>query len=140
MLKQKIAAVRIAVALGISLTSPPHAAKKQLKSIGITVGSLGNPYFVTIVKGAEAKAKQINPAANVTAVSADYDMSKQFTQIDNFIAAHVDMILLNAADPKAIEPAVKKARAAGIVVVAVDVAAAGAGAPVQAKHAQPGEL
>ena len=140
MLKQKIAAVSIAVALGISLTVPAHAADKQLKSIGITVGSLGNPYFVTIVKGAEAKAKQINPAANVTAVSADYDMSKQFTQIDNFIAAHVDMILLNAADPKAIEPAVKKARAAGIVVVAVDVAAAGADATVQTNNVQAGEL
>ena len=140
MLKQKIAAVSIAVALGISLTVPAHAADKQLKSIGITVGSLGNPYFVTIVKGAEAKAKQINPGANVTAVSADYDMSKQFTQIDNFIAAHVDMILLNAADPKAIEPAVKKARAAGIVVVAVDVAAAGADATVQTNNVQAGEL
>jgi len=140
MLKQKIAAVSIAVALGISLTAPAHAADKQLKSIGITVGSLGNPYFVTIVKGAEAKAKQINPGANVTAVSADYDMSKQFTQIDNFIAAHVDMILLNAADPKAIEPAVKKARAAGIVVVAVDVAAAGADATVQTNNVQAGEL
>jgi ribose transport system substrate-binding protein len=140
MLKQKIASLSIAVALGFSLTAPVHAADKQLKSIGITVGSLGNPYFVTIVKGAEAKAKQINPAANVTAVSADYDMSKQFTQIDNFIAAHVDMILLNAADPKAIEPAVKKARAAGIVVVAVDVAAAGADATVQTNNVQAGEL
>jgi ribose transport system substrate-binding protein len=140
MLKQKIAVVSIAVALGLSLTAPAQAADKQLKSIGITVGSLGNPYFVTIVKGAEAKAKQINPAATVTAVSADYDMSKQFTQIDNFIAAHVDMILLNAADPKAIEPAVKKARAAGIVVVAVDVVAAGADATVQTNNVQAGEL
>jgi ribose transport system substrate-binding protein len=140
MFKQKIAAASIAVALGFSLTSPAHAADKQLKSIGITVGSLGNPYFVTIVKGAEAKAKQINPAATVTAVSADYDMSKQFTQIDNFIAAHVDLILLNAADPKAIEPAVKKAQAAGIVVIAVDVAAAGADATVQTNNVQAGEL
>src|SRR5580704_3800308 len=123
MLKQKIAVVSIAVALGFSLTAPAHAADKQLKSIGITVGSLGNPYFVTIVKGAEAKAKQINPNANVTAVSADYDMS-----------------LLNAADPKAIEPAVKKARAAGIVVIAVDVAAAGADATVQTNNVQAGEL
>lgn len=140
MLKQKIAVVSVAMALGFSLTAPAQAADKQLKSIGITVGSLGNPYFVTIVKGAEAKAKQINPAATVTAVSADYDMSKQFTQIDNFIAAHVDMILLNAADPKAIEPAVKKARAAGIVVVAVDVVAAGADATVQTNNVQAGEL
>jgi ribose transport system substrate-binding protein len=130
----------IALAIGIGMTGSAHAADKPLKSIGITVGSLGNPYFVTISKGAEAKAKAINPNAKVTAVSSDYDMNKQFTQIDNFISAHVDMILLNAVDPKAIEPAVKKAQKAGIVVVAVDVAAAGADATVQTNNVQAGEI
>ena len=50
------------------------------------------------------------------------------------------MILLNAVDPKAIEPAVKKAKAAGIVVVAVDVAAAGADATVQTNNVQAGQI
>jgi len=76
----------------------------------------------------------------VTSVSADYDLNKQFTQIDNFIASGVDLILLNAVDPKAIEPAVKKAQAAGIVVMAVDVAAAGADATVQTNNVQAGEI
>ncbi|WP_321788766.1 ABC transporter substrate-binding protein [Paraburkholderia sp. J94] len=128
-----------ALALGCALQGA-HAADKQLKSIGVTVGSLGNPYFVTIVQGAEAKAKQINPNAKVTAVSADYDLNKQFTQIDNFISAHVDIILLNASDPKAIEPAVRKARAAGIVVIAVDVSAAGADATVQTDNVKAGAI
>jgi ribose transport system substrate-binding protein len=129
-------------ALALSFIGSPsaHAAGKELKSIGITVGSLGNPYFVTLAKGAEAKAKQINPNVNVIAVSSDYDMNKQFTQIDNFISAHVDLIMLNAVDPKAIEPAVKKAQKAGIVVVAVDVAAAGADATVQTNNVQAGEI
>lgn len=139
MFKQKAVLASIALGFGFAMTAA-QAADKPLKSIGITVGSLGNPYFVTIVKGAEAKAKQINPNAKVTSVSADYDLNKQFTQIDNFISAHVDMILINAADPKAIEPAVKKAQAAGIVVVAVDVAAAGANATVQTNNFQAGEL
>jgi ribose transport system substrate-binding protein len=139
MFKQKAALACLALSLGFAVPAA-HAADKPLKSIGITVGSLGNPYFVTIAQSAEAKAKQINPNVKVTAVSADYDLNKQFTQIDNFISAHVDMILLNAADPKAIEPAVRKARAAGIVVVAVDVAAAGADATVQTNNVQAGEL
>ncbi|HTH62117.1 MAG TPA: ABC transporter substrate-binding protein [Paraburkholderia sp.] len=134
-------AVLAAAALGLGLAlQGAHAADKPLKSIGITVGSLGNPYFVTIVQGAEAKAKQLNSSAKVTSVSADYDLNKQFTQIDNFISAHVDMILLNAVDPKAIEPAVKKAQAAGIVVVAVDVKAAGADATVQTDNVKAGAL
>jgi ribose transport system substrate-binding protein len=116
------------------------ASAKDLNAIGITLGSLGNPFFVALAKGAEAKAKEINPDVKVNTASADYDLNKQFTQIDNFIAAGVDMILLNAADPRAIVPAVKRAQAAGIVVVAVDVAAAGVDATVQTNNMQAGEI
>ena len=116
------------------------AAAKDLNSIGITLGSLGNPFFVALSQGAEAKAKEINPNVTVNTASADYDLNKQFTQIDNFIASGVDMILVNASDPNAIAPAIKRAQAAGIVVVAVDVAAAGADATVQTNNIQAGEL
>ena len=116
------------------------AAAKDLNSIGITLGSLGNPFFVALSQGAEAQAKAINPNVKVNTASADYDLNKQFTQIDNFIASGVDMILVNASDPNAIAPASKRAQAAGIVVVAVDVAAAGADATVQTNNVQAGEI
>ena len=128
-----LAGAAMALALG-------SAEAKDLKSVGITLGSLGNPYFVTLAKGAEVKAKEINPAVRVNSVSADYDLNKQFTQVDNFIAAGVDLILINAVDAKAIEPAIKKAHAAGVIVVAVDVTAAGADATVQTNNVQAGEL
>ena len=129
----------LAAVLALSLATG-IAQARELKSIGITVGSLGNPFFVTIAKGAEAKAKQINPNVKVLAVSADYDLNKQFTQIDNFISAGVDLILINAADARAIEPAVRKAQKAGIAVIGVDVAAAGADATVQTNNVQAGEI
>ncbi|AGW94069.1 RbsB [Ralstonia pickettii DTP0602] len=116
------------------------AQQRQLKKVGVTLGSLGNPYFVALARGAEAAARQVNPQAKVTVLSADYDLNKQFTHIDSFIVAKVDLILINAADARAIEPAVRKARKAGIVVVAVDVAAAGADATVQTDNTQAGEL
>ena len=116
------------------------AGAKELKSVGITVGSLGNPYFVALSKGAEAEAKAINPAVKVTTASADYDLNKQFTQIDNFVSAGVDLILVNAADPRAIAPAIKRAQAAGVVVIAVDVAAAGADATVQTDNVKAGAI
>ena len=125
----------IALALVTGLTQA-----REIKSVGVTVGSLGNPFFVTIAKGAEAKVKELNPNAKVITASADYDLNKQFTQIDNFISAGVDLILLNAADAKAIEPAVRKAQKAGIAVVAVDVAAAGADATVQTDNVQAGKI
>jgi ribose transport system substrate-binding protein len=116
------------------------ASAKDLNSVGITLGTLGNPFFVAMTQGAEAEAKKINPNVKVNTASADYDLNKQFTQIDNFIASGVDLILINAADARAIAPAIKRAQAAGIVVVAVDVAAAGADATVQTNNVQAGEI
>jgi ribose transport system substrate-binding protein len=116
------------------------AVAKDLKALGVTVGSLGNPYFVALGKGVTDQAHQINPDAKVTIASADYDLNKQFTQIDNFVSSGVDMILVNAADPRAIAPAIKRAQAAGVTVIAVDVAAAGADATVQTDNVKAGEI
>ncbi|KDP88713.1 ABC transporter [Cupriavidus sp. SK-3] len=120
--------------------SAPAAAQRPLKKVGVTLGSLGNPYFVALAHGAEAAARKINPEVKVTVLSADYDLNKQFSHIDSFIVSKVDLILINAADARAIEPAVKKARKAGIVVVAVDVAAAGADATGQTDNTRAGEI
>ena len=116
------------------------ASAKELKSIGISVGSMGNPFFVALAKGASFEAKKVNPNVQVTTVAYDYDLGKQFTEIDNFIAAGVDMILLSAGDPKAIGPAIKKAEAAGIIVVAVDARAEGADVTVTTDNVQAGAV
>ena len=127
--------------IAAALAAPAvQAQQKQIKSVGITLGSLGNPFFVSLAKGAEAKVKQYSPNAKVNALSADYDLNKQFSQIDGFIASGADMILVNAVDAKAIEPALQKAKKAGIVVVGVDVAANGADATVQTNNVQAGEI
>lgn len=114
------------------------AQDKPLKSIGITLGDMANPFFVAIGRSAEAEAKKINPAVKVTTVSSKYDLNTQVDQIDNFIANKVDVILLGAADSKGVGPAVKKARAAGIIVVAVDVTAEGADATVMSNNTMAG--
>ncbi|NDZ16779.1 ABC transporter [Variovorax sp. WS11] len=127
--------------IAAALAAPAaQAQQKQIKSVGITLGSMGNPFFVALAKGAEAKVKQYSPSAKVNALSADYDLNKQFSQIDGFIASGADMILVNAVDAKAIEPALQKAKKAGIVVVGVDVAANGADATVQTNNVQAGEI
>jgi ribose transport system substrate-binding protein len=126
-------------ATGLALSAPAMA--QELEAVGLTLGSLGNPFFVQVADGAEAKAKEIaGDAVTVTAVSADYDLNKQYGQIDNFIASGVDLILVNAADPQAIEPAVRRAQEAGIAVVAVDVGAQGADATVTTNNVQAGQL
>lgn len=128
----------VGTALAAAIAMP--AAAKDLNKIGISVGLLGNPFFVATIKGIEDRAKEINPNVEVISVSADYDLNKQVSQVDSFIAAGVDVIMLNAVDAKAIEPAVKKAQAAGIVVAAFDVSAPGADVTVMTNNVKAGEV
>lgn len=132
---------RILVLLG-AMTAVSTLAQRPLKSLGLTVGDLGNPFFVQIAKGAESKARQLGgTGVKFSAVSSNYDLNLQTNQIEDFIAAKVDLIVLGAADTKGIAPAVRKARAANITVVAVDVAAeGGVNATVMSDNRQAGEL
>ncbi|MBN2991134.1 ABC transporter substrate-binding protein [Pseudomonas cedrina subsp. fulgida] len=131
---------RIFPVIALAALASQAVDARELKALGISMGSLGNPYFVTLADGATARAKALNPNVKVTSVSADYDLSKQFSQIDNFISSKVDLILINAVDPSAMASAIKKARDAGIVVVAVDVDAKGVNATVQTDNVEAGKL
>lgn len=132
---KKVLLAGAALALSVNV-----ASAKELKSIGISLGSLGNPYFIALAKGATFEAKKFNPNVHITTVGYDYDLGKQNTEIDNFIAAGVDLILLNPGDPKAIEPAIKRAQKAGIPVVSVDTFADGANATVETNNVQAGTI
>lgn len=123
-----------------ALVSAGPSMAKEVKSVGISVGSLGNPGFVIIANTATRLIHKAFPQAQVTTVGYDYDLGKQVNEIDNFIAAGVDFILLNPGDPKAITPAIKKAQAAGIPVVAFDTAAEGADAAVTTDNVMAGSV
>ena len=126
--------------LAISLTTP-LLAQKKLNVVAVTVGDLGNPFFVQIAHGAEAAAKKINPGVKFQSESSNYDVNNQTNQLDNFVANGANLILLNAADSKGIAPAVLRAKAAGVTVVAVDVGAeGGVDATVTSNNKQAGQL
>ena len=126
--------------LAISLTTPLFAQKK-LNVVAVTVGDLGNPFFVQIAHGAQAAAKKINPGVKFQSESSNYDVNNQTNQLDNFVANGANLILLNAADSKGIAPAVLRAKAAGVTVVAVDVGAeGGVDATVTSNNKQAGQL
>src|SRR6516162_1423600 len=132
--------VAAGLALLVGLAGPLYAQSK-LKGVAVTVGDLGNPFFVQIAHGAQAEAKKINPSVKFSAESSNYDVNNQTNQMDNFVSSGASLILLNAADSKGIAPAVIRAKAAGIVVVAVDVGAeGGVDATVTSNNKQAGEL
>ena len=100
MLKPLIPAAAIVLALSAS-----GLQAKDLKSVGVTLGPLGNPFYVALAKGMQAEVKKIAPDAKVTVVSHDYDLNKEVTAIDTMIAAGTDIVFVNAADSEAIAPA-----------------------------------
>jgi len=108
--------------------------------VGIISGPLGNSFYASLAAGAEAAVKELNPAAEATVASYENDLNKEFSLIDSFIAAGVNLIVMVAADPDAVTPAIEKARAAGIVVVGVDAAANAADANVVTDNHQGGVL
>lgn len=131
-----VAGLLLAVGLAV-----PSYAQSKLKGVAVTVGDLGNPFFVQIAHGAQAEAKKINPSVKFTAESSNYDVNNQTNQMDNFVSSGANLVLLNAADSKGIAPAVIRAKAAGIVVVAVDVGAeGGVDATVTSNNKQAGQL
>ena len=134
----------VEVAAGLALLVGPAGplyAQSKLKAVAVTVGDLGNPFFVQIAHGAQAEAKKINPSVKFSAESSNYDVNNQTNQMDNFVSSGANLILLNAADSKGIAPAVIRAKSSGIVVVAVDVGAeGGVDATVTSNNKQAGEL
>lgn len=110
---------------------------KQIKTIGLMVQDMSNPFFAAMTKGAKQAAAKIGARVNVQ--DAQLDLANQNNQIDAFMQQGVDLIVISAVDQDGIAPAIQRARAAGIMVVAVDTPAKGADAVVMTNAVQAGE-
>lgn len=113
----------------------------ELRSVGVSLSDMGNPFFTQIARGVEAAARRIGgPKVKVYAVSCAYDLKRQIEQLNRFIDMKVDLIVLTAVDPEAVRPVVARARAAGIRVVAVDVIAGGVDVTVMTDNVEAGRM
>ncbi|TDD71788.1 substrate-binding domain-containing protein [Actinomadura rubrisoli] len=86
--------------------------------IGIVPINLQALFFNQINTGAKAVAGKAG--AHVQVVNGEDDSTKQANAIDTLVAGHYDAIIVDAVDTEGIKPAVRRAKAAGIPVVAVD--------------------
>ena len=87
-------------------------------SIGFSVSTLNNPFFVTLSEGAEAKAEE--EGADLIVVDAGDDAAKQTSDIEDLISRNISVLIVNPVDSDAVAPAVQDAVAAGIKVISVD--------------------
>jgi ribose transport system substrate-binding protein len=92
-------------------------------SLGLSLSTLNNPFFVTLRDGAQAAADAVG--AELIVVDAQDDPAKEATNIEDLIQRGVSALLINPTDADAIVPSIQKANDANIPVFTVDRGASG---------------
>ncbi|MGW4290032.1 substrate-binding domain-containing protein [Streptomyces sp. NPDC004673] len=119
----RVAACTGAVALTLTACGSGSGSSTS-GSGGVKVGLITktdtNPFFVKMKEGAEKSAKENGAQLLTAAGKFDGDNAGQVTAIENMVASGVKGILITPSDSKAIVPALAKARAKGVLVIALD--------------------
>jgi len=106
----------IVIALCIVLAASGGAAAAS-RTIGVSLSSDTNPFYIAMLKGIEARAKELG--YQVSVVSAEEDIAKQLNGINDLIAKKVHGILISPIDAKALCSAYDSAKAAGIPMMSI---------------------
>ncbi|MBE5935605.1 MAG: D-ribose ABC transporter substrate-binding protein [Lachnospiraceae bacterium] len=91
---------------------------KKACDIGLSVSTQNNPFFVTLVEGAEKAAK--DAGVEITVVDAGDDATKQVSDIEDLVSKGVKVLIVNPVDSDAVSGAVQSAIDEGVKVIAVD--------------------
>ncbi|PWW04486.1 monosaccharide ABC transporter substrate-binding protein (CUT2 family) [Hoeflea marina] len=91
--------------------------------VALANGYIANTWRIQMIQTAKAYAAQPEVAADLKefkVVSTGEDVAAQISAINNFIDSGYDAIVVNAQNPQAFAPVIKRAKEAGIVLVAFD--------------------
>ena len=107
---------RFAFALAVAtiLSSPAMAAK-----IGVSMDKFDDN-FLTVLRNGMSDYAKTQPGVTMQIEDAKDDVSKQISQVQNFIANKVDAIIVNPVDTSATEAITKLAADAGVPLVYVN--------------------
>ena len=87
-------------------------------TIGLSVSTQNNPFFVTLVEGAKKAADAAG--VSLTVVDAGDDATKQVSDIEDLVSKNVSVLIVNPVDSDAVTGAVAAAVAKGVKVISVD--------------------
>lgn len=91
--------------------------------IALANGYIANTWRIQMIQTAKAYAAQPDVAAKLKefkVVSTGEDVPAQISAINNFIDSGYDAIVVNAQNPTAFGPVIKRAKEAGVILVAFD--------------------
>ena len=98
-------------------------AKKGPYRFALANGFVGNTWRIQMIKMAKAYAATPEMKSQIKEfkiVSTGTDVAAQIAAVDNFINSGYDAIILLAVNPTAFAPVIKRANAAGVVIVPFD--------------------
>lgn len=98
-------------------------AREKPYTIGISNGFVGSEWRTQMLQEMEnvnAEYKAEGLTTDLVVESADTDVQGQTQQIRNLINRGVDAIIINPNSPSALNPVIKEAKDANIVVIAID--------------------
>ena len=101
----------------------PAAPEEEKITLGLSLSTLNNPFFVTLQEGAQQAADELG--VELIVVDAQDDPAKEATNLEDLIQRGVDALLINPTDADAVVPSVQKANEAGIPVLTADRSASG---------------
>ena len=107
----------------VSGAAAPSATKARALKIGLSFQELDNPYFAVMKQAFDDAGRSLGAELFVT--DARHDVTKQINDIEDLVQRGVDILLINPTDSVGVEGAVRAAKTAGVVVVAVDAQANG---------------
>ena len=107
------------LAVGLLICTSAAASADDVV-IGLITKTDTNPFFVKMKEGATAEAKAKGAKLMTAAGKIDGDNASQVTAIENMVTAGAKAILITPSDTKAIVRTIKKARDAGVLVIALD--------------------
>lgn len=91
------------------------------KTIGVSLLTRGHIFYRDLEEGLRTQAKKDGYQLIVT--SADFDLGKQISQVEDFISRKVDAIVVCPVDSKGVGSAIEEANNASIPVFTADIAA-----------------
>ena len=100
-----------------------YPAKKGPFRIALANGYIANTWRIQMIQTAKAYAAQPDVASKLKefkVVSTGEDVPAQISAINNFIDSGYDAIVTDAQNPTAFGPVIKRAKAAGVILVAFD--------------------
>ncbi|GAB5407302.1 MAG: sugar ABC transporter substrate-binding protein [Aureliella sp.] len=126
-MKRGVLLLLVTAACLVGCNSAAESNNKQGNSSGkprvaLIMKSLANEFFSTMADGAKTHHSEHSSEYElvVNGIKDERDLSRQVALVDEMVASGVDAIVIAPADSKALVPALRKAKKAGVVVVNID--------------------